>query len=396
MNRPLLIVLGIVLILLIVAVWVYLIFFGTPKNSAEVFTNLGFQHTSQPVTITPPTATTTPSAPVATSSPATPILKQLTKRAVAGYTYIEASSSSSTIIRYVEKGTGHIYQIDPTSLQETLISGTTIPAVSSAVFSPNGKIVAFTSYDGYTAKVFVGTIGSSQNVTGVDLPPNAKNVAFKNNHTVYYTIATNGTIHGYEQDLAARSQTELFAVNFTNFKVFWGNGLTKIYLVTKPASDFQSFIYTVRNNQLTPVGEPHYDLTARPTNDRILESYANNNNYTASVFDETANEIIHLPIRSLSDKCMFDPVIHDYVWCAAQLLGSSQNYLTDWYKGTVRSDDYIWRINLSTQEASLYANPHKLMNTSLDVENMMSDPYGESAIFTNKTDSSLWWVSLRS
>ena len=54
MNRALVITVGIVIIIIVLGVWVYLMLFGTPEKTGDVFTNLGFEISQQDTTIAPP------------------------------------------------------------------------------------------------------------------------------------------------------------------------------------------------------------------------------------------------------------------------------------------------------------------------------------------------------
>ena len=54
MNKPLIFTIAITVVLLIAGIWVYLMLFGSPQNTGEVFTNLGFQPNNQPVVAQPP------------------------------------------------------------------------------------------------------------------------------------------------------------------------------------------------------------------------------------------------------------------------------------------------------------------------------------------------------
>ena len=107
MKNPLLITIGLVLIVLVLGVWLYLLFFGTPDTADEVFSDLGFDIASQPVNVVAPEI---PAASDTFVDTAGEKLRQITTRPVAGF--VSFFSSSTDLVRYAERGTGHIYELN--------------------------------------------------------------------------------------------------------------------------------------------------------------------------------------------------------------------------------------------------------------------------------------------
>jgi hypothetical protein len=138
--KKLLLILGVVLILLLGAAWAYVFIYGVPENAEEIFGR--FDRAGD--------------APVFTGDEnsgdidvgdrsdgmnegVVSRLRQLTTRPVAGAIFTPEG------IRYVERGTGHVYQIDLVSGGERMVSGTTLQRTIRAIFSPNGNYVALTN-----------------------------------------------------------------------------------------------------------------------------------------------------------------------------------------------------------------------------------------------------------
>ena len=121
MNRKVLIGIGVVLIFIVLGVWVYLMIYGVPKNSDDVFANLGFG--SGPIDDSlPPPITEEPTPTILdTETPDPEALRQLTVRPVAGATIF--ADGDTQYIRYAERGTGHVYEINIASGNESRISG---------------------------------------------------------------------------------------------------------------------------------------------------------------------------------------------------------------------------------------------------------------------------------
>lgn len=154
MRKSLLIAGGTGIILLLVAMWVYLLFFGTPKNINDVFTSFDFGDNPEPFIPPPPTETPIEQNPTVNLSGKA--LRQLTTRPVIGFREIVGDASTTPQLYYAEAGTGHMYSIDLRSGVERRISGTTIIDASRAVFSMDGKTVVIQS----------GAIGSQKTELG--------------------------------------------------------------------------------------------------------------------------------------------------------------------------------------------------------------------------------------
>ncbi len=388
MNRPLLITAGITILLTILGVWVYLLFFGAPKQPGEIFTNLGFEQVIQPITITPPTNTSSPTidALVDTQNGK---LRQLTLKPTAGHgVYITGSSSA---VRYAEKGTGHIYEINLDTGSETMISRTTVPQTAVAIFSPDATAVAITAYSNYTTNVTVGTIGSGE-LTSIVLEPGAENITFASNTEVLYTIVRNGVTTGYRHNLTTATRAEVFTFNFGEIDVAWGNGVTGIYVITKPTPSLQSFIYKVDETTLTPVVSAGYGLSALVQNETIVTTKTVDGTYVSEVWNNgTATP---LPLLMLKEKCAFTQNNTTQLWCAGGAETPSGTFVDDWYKGLTRHEDYLWRVSTTRQTAELVASPEQLVGQTLDIVNLVPHPTEAQLFFKNRTDQTLWQIDL--
>ncbi len=390
MNRALIITTGIVIILLVLSVWVYLMLFGAPKSGGEVFANLGFKMPSQEVTITPPVVgTALPEVKVDTSGEA---LQQLTVRPVAGFILLENASSS--IVRYAERGTGYIYDIDLNSGTEITVSKTTVPQTAQAVFSPSGNSVALTAYTQYSTSVFAGSIDMKNNtLVGVQLPPGAENITFESDTQILYTVTQNGNTTGYRFNTDSGTRAELFSFNYSNLDVAWGPELEKIYLATKPAYNLEGYIYYTVNNTLTPATPSAFGLSAFFSNPYIVLTFTENNRYVsyAQASDDT---FYKLPIVALKEKCVFDRFAEDYLWCASPIETDTPTYVEDWYKGLVTANDYLWLVDIQGGKAKLFEDFQKISGRTIDVMDLQINSSGSALAFINKLDQTLWHYSL--
>ena len=71
------------------------------------------------------------------------ILFQISKEPVAGF--VAFNKRATTTIRYADRATGHIYDVNPFTLEKTKITNKTLPKIYEAHFRDNGNAVVFRS-----------------------------------------------------------------------------------------------------------------------------------------------------------------------------------------------------------------------------------------------------------
>lgn len=387
MNRPIIITAGIAILLVVLGVWIYLIFFGAPKSSGEVFANLGFNLPSQGTTIQPTTDTGAAIEDLVDTT--TGSLRQLTTRPVAGF--MATTTPEGEKIRYVERGTGHVYEIALKTGVENIISRTTVPQAATAVFNKNATVVAVTSYQDYTQTTLVGSIKNGS-LESTQLEPNADNVSLSGGN-VYYTIIRNDTTVGYQHNLSSGVRNEVFTFAFTNLDVWWGEQSIDAYLIPKPAVSLPGYVYTVTNNQIIPLDVQGVGLSTLIENGRIVASSIVGDAVVSRLYksDGTPSTV---PLTVLKEKCAFDLQNPNYLWCAAPAGNLSGTTLFDWYMGVAALNDYLWLVNLESQTAALTAAPEKLIGRSLDIIDLAQSATGTAVLFKNKFDQTLWLYDL--
>ena len=391
-KKPLLITAGIVFVLLVALVWIYLFFYGTPDSSNDVYSNLGFEINNQPTTVTTPPAQNLdqdfnpgPTTAIDTNTTTNP-LQQLTSRPVAGFLIID--TASSTVARYVERGTGFVYDINLSTGVETQVSQTTVPRVAEATFNSDGSTLTMTSYTGYELTVFAGSL-TDTSFSYINLEPGAHSIAFSNSDNLLYAISNGGTTRGYSHNLDTASRREVFTFDFVNTDVFWGEGYDNIYLSTRPGGSLPGYVYTISETTVTPVLPALQNLHAVITPEHTIATFGNRES-VSSVAIATDGEQHELPITAIPSKCVATPLDTAGLWCAAPISIDSIAYLGDWNKGTVQSDDFIWYVDIDRETASLRANPDRLRGRSLDIDKLNIDTKGRYLLMRDRTDQTLW------
>lgn len=374
MKKTLLITFGTLLIVLIVGTWVYLIMYGKPVGNSDVFTQLNTDGGQASDVGTLDVADTLPQD-IALDTPAR--LRKITGRAVAG------AHLGDTSIRYVEKGTGHIYETNIETGAETLVSGTTIPQTTEAAFSFDGANVAITALARSGRETIVGTMGE-EGVEGVALPVGAREVAFTaNGQGVYYLLATASGSAGHQYDLAKKTSAELFSIPLRDVRVLWGS---PHYVYTTPTSVQTGYLYRIAGKSTlanTIDGLP--GLVAMRYGDNIaITSIARDALTYTSLADSR-----DFPIPVIPEKCVAENFNTAYLLCAAPA-ETPGAFPDDWYMGAISYVDVLWELNTATGEADVLLNLATESGETIDVYGIGTDRLGIRVYLINKNDNSLW------
>lgn len=382
MNRIIIFSLGAVVLLVVFVVWVYLIFFGTPSDSDEVFADLGFgsEATEQG---TRPTTTPSNTEPESTTVNVGQPLAQLTTNAIAGADFV-GTATSTTHIYFAERGTGHVYQIDLESGTETRVLGKTFSRITDAYFAPSGRAVVLKAENGYEHTAYLEEITDATTTPAHNFAADAENIAFVSNTEVRYTRDTASGMTGYAYHLDTTNTEQLFTIPFTDATVIWTDIRTLVF--NNPAPFHKGGLYEITNNTLTRIGETAYGLTALATDGAYARTFMSieNNAYLSYVNGELQ------PLTIIPEKCVFAPQDTAMMWCAAPSNDVNRTYLRDWYQGTITSNDLLWILDTAEKRADVAVNFANRTGRTVDVTELAINPAGDRLLFTNKIDNALW------
>ncbi len=385
-KRTIIITIGAITILLIFTVWLYLLFFGAPDETNDIFTNLGFAPAMQETIpeMVPIEVKTEHTVNVAEG------LQQLTTKAVAGFIAIKASTSTPTIVRYVEQGTGYIFDIDLNTGEEKVISQNTFPKVRQAVFSPDGQAVALTAVTGYERNTFVGLIDTVNNkITGENIIPNANNIHLPNNHSVKYTVESEDNLLGYTYDFVAGKLRQEFVVPFLAVKVLWQED-NETYLYNKPTAELPGYLYKIKAGSYEATDIHGYSLTVENNSQFLGYSYQQNGSYQTKFKSISSGTEYDSPIVLVPEKCAFyNKTNLTQMWCANPIIPTSFD-ITKWYQGKISTSDYLWQVSVQQNQAVLLSDLEAVSGRPIDVKDLMITGDDTLLLFSNKLDNTLW------
>ncbi|MFA6094561.1 MAG: hypothetical protein WC757_01590 [Candidatus Paceibacterota bacterium] len=362
---------------------------------------------------TPTTTQTRPDEPELTPLEI-PILRHITLTPIGGATLIN-SPKSTTTIRYIDRGTGHIYETAIDASANTKITNATIPKIQETVWINDNTVIArFLDTDNETIRSFLGVIGSLpknktssedtgiiplRTFTGSFLPTNIPQIVVSPNKTSYFNLSTSadGTI-GLVTSLKTNAKTQIFVSPLREWLAQWTQD--SIIVLTMKASAFENgYAYTINpttgvqkkivdgKKGLTTLASPSTPLT-------IAYSESKDRGVLFSVFDPKINKQTSISKPTLSEKCVWETSTS--LVCAIPKEIPSAIYPDAWYQGTASFTDDLMRINASTGTTSLIADLTKLPGgQEIDVINLILSDKKDYLLFTNKKDLTLWGIDLK-
>jgi len=335
------------------------------------------------------------------------VFKKISSMPIAGYgvflkeRYGETEIETASLVRYLDRITGNIYQTFIDQLDERKLSDTLIPGVRESLFGENGSAVVLRYLDNTERKIetFLGTL--PQDVLGADsqregelvgsyLPENISQVVLSPDASkIFYLLPTGDKVVGITSLVSGENKNQIFDSSFTEWLLEWPND-RMIALTTKPASQVPGYLYF-----LDPVSKDFEKLLGginglttltSPQGKLILYT---DNNLTLKVFHRDTGEIIQTGIKTLPEKCVWDKT-SEFLYCAVPQFIERGDYPDAWYQGEISFSDQIWKIDALTGAGTLLDSPIE----SLDAINLKLDPEEKYLFFINKKAPYLWMLSL--
>lgn len=395
MNRALFITVGILAIIIVFLVWLFLFLYGAPSDTREVFSDLGIvEPVERPVATSTPAETGSNAVVLNLADGA---LQQVTTNPVAGFGMTTNSRTGTTtstesgkgILRFVERGTGYVFEINLNSGLQTQVTPTTLPNTVAAYFSPDLE------------RVVVVTERSGRQVTLVELPDNAdseasltsldaaaQNIQFIDDDTLTYTRNSFTETVGYTYTVGEQTVAERFRLSIPDATVLTTEN-NNVFAYPKPTASLAGALYEVESDGLLPASDMAPGLVpfigggigvVNQVADGVYRTYRLPN-YTEQ------------PITMLPEKCAASAATSSVI-CGAPEPSQSEAFVEEWYKGVVRSNDLLWNVDTASGEATSLMNPVEVTGRQIDVTQMNVSPNGGHALFVNKIDATLWLFSL--
>lgn len=402
------------------------IFEGNPFEGFNPFGNSG--NTTVPTQPTTQNGTTTPiiNPPVQVKLPR---LRQLSAVPVAGA--MASTTASSTIVRYVDRGVGHIYETKLTEADSQKLTNTTIPRVYSAVWNKQGNSVILSYIKEGTAIVSnfyadiippvqiktpavttaSSTASSAINTTpiiqntigelrGRFFPSNILNLAVSpKGDRVFILSEDNGGSIGYVSRFSGETRTQVFSSPLTQLNIDWNTEDT-IIITTKStyAGVGLAYIIDLKKGTTEKILGPLRTLSTLTSTDGshiFYSSLQSSGIIIPNIYSVKDRSVQDVVFRTLPEKCVWSKKNPSIIFCAVPTDMRFANLPDSWYQGKVSFADNIWELDIATGEVKQLSNLYNEANKAIDAINLFLDPKEEYLVFTNKRDLTLWSLDIR-
>jgi len=331
-------------------------------------------------------------------------LTQLVQKAIGGATYIEKEQSDKTkigMVRYFEKATGHIYDIDYQARKSVRVSNTTIPGVFDAYWSASGEqaVIKYiekseTAVEETARNFSLTAIGAT--TTGIFLSSAIKTIAASpKENKIFYLFPFEGNYVGLTASFADKSQKQLFTTPFGEFLAFWPSERI-IALLTRPSFNIEGYLYkldaTTGSFEAVLKNIPGLTFLWSPDSEFILYNESGYSGFENYIHHVKENKVLPFNLATLPEKCAWSRIKKGVVYCAVPLVMPAANYPDGWYQGLISFSDRVWRIDVLSGATEIISA--EAAENDFDFVNLFLDKNENYLFLQNKKDGALWSLQL--
>lgn len=363
----------------------------------------------EPIKITPSSGTSTDNETISNNNTSVVVMNKLRK---ISETPVGGMSASSTAVRYIDRGLGHIFELEATSTESEKISNTTIPRVYESYWNKNLNQVILRYIKANTDDIinFFGEIKpvklsstTDQNTTryevkGKFLSKNISNIAVSpKGDRIFYTDVSEGKTIGYISNFDDTKKVKVFDTPLTQINIDWPEENTLV-LSTKPSGASYGYIYTIniKNGYQKKIFDGKNGFSAKISRDlkKIMYSTTYQDTFKTYVYDISKNKNSEVIFNTLVDKCVWSNIRKNEAYCAVPNSVPKGYYPDDWYMGKTLFTDQIWHIDTESGEVHLLSDPLIDSSVKIDAIKLVLDPKENRLYFINKQDLSLWSLDI--
>ncbi len=327
-------------------------------------------------------------------------LRLLSAEPVSGFGTLDIKAG--TIARYIEKATGHIYEVEMFSPKQGRISNTTIPVVYDAVWgnSNNSLVARYLREDDSTVDTYalnLKSVSSTTEITttGIAMPSGVSDVSVFGNSIFFLTVGETSS-SGYIEPFDGKTQKLIWNSELKELLSQYVNAKT-VSVTTKPLEGTPGFMYFVDTGTgsvrsiLSAV--PGLSTLTSPDATRVLYLSLGENPFMFAYGVSSKTSTSTTPV-TFPEKCAWSPVDANTVYCGVPRDIVQLDSLTNWYMGKISTNDDIWKYNLKENTATIINDLQSEAGVQIDVIKPKISDNGQYLVFINKIDNSLWSLDL--
>lgn len=323
-----------------------------------------------------------------------PRLRKISNEPVSGS--IVFNIGTTTFVRFVEKGTGNVYEArgDRNSIER--LTNTTIPKIVRSTWLPNatgflaqtvdvGNSVTETSFVKLNKSTAVSDNSALYNTTISKLPTGIEEIAISPDSTKIFYYLKGASSFWFTAKPDGTERKHLYTSPILEWIPKWVDN-KNVFIYTKPSVYAETFAYNfnIDTKALKKTSVSGFGLSFNPSKESSLVS----NGATVSVVNNSTLASSNLNTKTLADKCH---LIDIYAYCAVPG-GNSTISIDSWYKGLVSTSDYIIRIDTEDLFYSNIIDLSSEVEGGVDLEDLQVSEDESHLIFRNKKDGFLWML----
>src|SRR3989344_2500568 len=321
-----------------------------------------------------------------------PRLWRVNSSPVAGAGFV--SSGSTTILRFIERSTGHIFDADPETGTVVRRTNKLIPRVYEAMVGNGDSVIERSLDDKGVLSTFSGTLGTTTvdgfvPLTGVDLGSEVRDIAISGVPDAVFLASRSGMTFLIRSMLGGEKPKEIISLAGGDFNLALVHD-GRMILTERAASGIPSNSYEAQSGTLVPLvrNVPGLTLLAHASSSAVLIGSDDGQSLSLSLRSSKDASAVSLPIRTTADKCAWAPGTSLTAYCAVPQESPGPGFLTNWYRGTVHTTDSWFEVDGAAGTATAFFSMDAESIT--DVEHPSVDDTGNYLAFMNARDKSLW------
>lgn len=307
--------------------------------------------------------------------------------------------------RYIELGTGHVYEGRTTDGVVSRISNTTIPDIDEAEFVDQDRVLIRYTDDSDRIKTFSAELADNfgdsssapKRLQGIFLPDNILDVDVSPEGTLGMIVPDGDEYSVRTSDAVGDNTVELYRSPLSEWRVGWHGSNDTMLLQSTPSYETYGVAYTLdtSNGALRPYTTGRKALQVKPSAsyDNAMISLYGDDEMRLYVWNRESNQYIDLSIDALAEKCTWAQARGSF-FCATPMEDLQEGEPDLWYQGVTSYTDQVWQIDATTGQAQLVLSGALSDGRPFDIVDLQISPDEQFLYFRDKTSRALWSFQL--
>jgi len=344
-------------------------------------------------------------------------LRKISAERVAGAGVLD--TKAGTVVRHMEKATGHIFETELFSPNQTRISNTTIPVVYDALWDStiNALVARYLDDDDQTINTYgllikkaptststpnpaeiaepVGSINPENIVSAIKFPANLSEISVLGSRVFSLERKIDSSV-GYISDFDGSKRVQIWNSPIKELLSQYVNTRT-VALTTKPHQDVEGFLFFVDTSsaQVRQILVNIYGLSTLTNDNATQILFLDQSGLPQmSIYNIANKSSVNITPITFPEKCVWSKKDRNVIYCAVPENYLERNSLTSWYLGFISTTDDIWKYDIKNNTAEMVENLYTEGGEQIDVIKPLLSENEQYLVFINKINDSLWSLDL--